>query len=155
MPGLKGTTAPAQKKGLNNFAAAMERREQEREPQTVAVAPRLVRENTHSGDAFGGQIYVNQFRKVGTTTRSKYEAGKMPRVHRMLFDEIRAAMIGREGSAVKLAPILEKLEISRNQAQLVLSCLEAYGYLKITRATTAAGKTAKGLVFKIMKVSTV
>jgi len=152
MPGLKGTTAPAQKKGLNNFAAAMERREQEREPQTVAVAPRLVREDTHSGDVSGGPIYANQFSKVGTTTRSRYESDKMPRVHQILFDEIKNALAEKEESIVKLAPILEKLEISRNQAQLILSCLEAYGYLKITRATTAAGKTAKGLVFKIMKV---
>lgn len=151
MPGLKGikTAVATQKKSLDNFTATMERRQLEREPETVAIAPRLQRAEKTSNIP---SLYANLFdKKVGRVTRAKYESGKLPRAHKELFEEIKSALEGRVEAVINLTPILGKLDLSRSQTQIVLSCLEAYGYVQLSRAISRTGQELKQIVFKVLK----
>jgi hypothetical protein len=90
-------------------------------------------------------VYSKIFAAVGNTTRRRYESGKIPHLHLLLFNEIKAA-VAASGTNVKLGPILEKLDMTRASSMTILSCLEAYGYLRLERE-----KGKRSFVFQVLK----
>jgi hypothetical protein len=154
MPGLKV-------KGLSNLNSVIERRQREKSeseqrpaednpfPQIEAqeIAPEFMKK-PDSGEV-GARMYEKIFERIGTTTRRRYESGAMPWLHKLMFDEIRQA-IGVSGieRQIVLTPLIEKLGISRAQCLNILSCLEHYGYLSMTRLKGRG----KPIAFTILKM---
>lgn len=133
MPGLK-----KEKRNLESIKDMMKREESPVEPTILqATAEEQI------------PLYTETFNeKIGSATRARYEAGNPPRLHKLLFNAIVAALNGQKKGSVNLSPILTDLESSRGVCTKVLSCLEAYGYLRITRDGKGKGKT---LTFEILQ----
>lgn len=81
-----------------------------------------------------GMIYSKNFHNdIGDRLKARYEAEDPPRLHRLYFDAIVRALNGQNKGIVVLAPIIDELKTSRTASVRVLSCFEAYGYVRITR----------------------
>lgn len=81
-----------------------------------------------------GMHYSKIFQnKVGDRLKARYETGDPPRLHRLLFDTLVRELHGQDKGIVVLSPIISELRTSQAAVAQILSCLEAYGYLRITR----------------------
>jgi hypothetical protein len=150
MPGLKGkkedTPIQADKaQGLDNILAIMEKREKTELPADPIMTSEDRASAANKTPEHQETVYSKIFATVGNTTRRRYESDKMPHLHLLLFNEIKAA-IAASGPNVKLGPILEKLDITRASAMTILSCLEAYGYLRLERE-----KGKRSFVFQVLR----
>jgi len=146
--------------GLSNIQSIMEKRKNEQAHDNNAKDVRVIHEtyssktediipvefveNTSSSE----ELYSNIFEtKAGARIRTRYEENNMPRVHKLLYDAIRNEIGNEKEKHIILQPILDVLDILRSQCILILSCLEHYGYLKITRLPG----TGRPLSFKLLK----
>jgi hypothetical protein len=150
MPGLKekkeDTPTHADKaQGLDNILAIMEKREKTELPAAPITASEDCASAADKTPERQETVYSKIFATVGNTTRRRYESGKIPHLHLLLFKEIKAA-IAESGPNVKLGPILENLDMTRASSMTILSCLEAYGYLRLERE-----KGKRSFVFQVLK----
>lgn len=98
-----------------------------------------------------GMIYSKIFQNdVGVRLKARYDAGDPPRLHRLLFDAIVRELDGQNNGVVVLAPIISKLKTTRDATMRILSCLEAYGYMRITRVPNKKGGQGN-LEFEILR----
>lgn len=133
MPGLK--------KDLGHITGMME------EAPTTPQKQDIARDKMAKTEVL--PLYAETFnKKMGAGARARYDAGNPPRLHRLLFEAIEYALDGEKRGHVNLAPIIENLGTSRGVCTKILSCLEAYGYLRITRDGKGPGKT---LIFEICR----
>lgn len=137
MPGLKGE--PSEPKKMGNILGMMVAPEPLKKEKTPATAM------PHGADP----LYTETFeQKIGSTTKAKYEAGNIPRLHKELFLAIVKELNGKKKGDVNLTPILETIDTNRATSVKILSCLEAYGYLKISRQQNVRGH---GRIFEILR----
>jgi hypothetical protein len=144
MPGLKGKKedAPTQAdkaQGLDNILTIMEKREKTELPANSITASENRASAADKTPERHETVYSKTFATVGNTTRRRYESGKLPHLHLLLFNEIKAAI-------VEFGPILERLDMTRASSMTILSCLEAYGYLRLERE-----KGKRSFVFQVLK----
>lgn len=131
---------------MENFEIAMQRRVKEREPLPVAEK-RFSPDGAESLEQ-SERLYEHVFgAHGGKTIQNRYASGNPPRLHQQFFEAIVEAMEGESEAVVILGPILEKMNISRNQTGLMLSCFEHYGYFSFRRSP---GK-GRRIVFRLLK----
>ena len=136
MPGLKGQNE------VKNIRNLIERRG----TQTIDIQPAPAKKTEI--EPVRKHLYEDVFKQqIGSTTRAKYETGKLPRLHKQFYEAIIEAMDGQE-SIVEIGPILKELQTTYCVSIRILSCLEAYGYLQISRKPNARGKR---LIFRVLK----
>jgi len=136
MPGLKGEKKES--KGIDNIKSMMASRENTAVNDAEEERPQEIDKSLSSAGT--SKLYEKAFAAVGSTIRKKYEAGKMPLLHEVLFRNIVSAMGGEKKAPVILTPILEKMEIGRTSSTRILACLEHYGYLRLRRIEGVRGK---------------
>lgn len=150
MPGLKGA-ARKPILGVENILSIMDRREKGLEDlQAIKDIPTKLKSTSipvKSDRSLGSSIYEKNFKRIGSTTRKRYESGNLPHLHKLYFEAIKKNMNGQQKAQVKLAPILEELGMSRTISISILACLEHYGYLRLTRAQSRG----RELVFELLE----